>query len=294
MACAFAFCSGVRSGLLPAAASADEPSAAVTYSAPADCPDSAAFIALLTTRAAGSWRFREGTGDPQFVVEIREAREGKLGRLRRRTGGRVSDAREVRAGSCQEVVQALALTTTLSLAAAVEEPGASPWRWNVGVGVAAVALLPPAPMLQARIHVETSPLQRNGLHAPDLRLILAHARNDLLSVGAARFSLSSIGVSACPLSWRALRVCLDGDAGVLAGAGRGVDRPRSILTWWTAAGALASARWILGRRVIFESFAGLRVPLRRTDFVFEMPRRPVASIPAACAVGGVSFARTIP
>ena len=135
---------------------------------------------------------------------------------------------------------------------------------------------------------------RNGFHAPDLRLTLAHARNDLVASGTARFSLSSIGVSACPLSWRALRLCLDGEAGLLSAAGRVVGQPRSVRTWWTAAGAVASARWTVGPRLIAESFAGLRVPLHRVDFVFELPRRPVATIPAVVVLAGVSLARTIP
>jgi hypothetical protein len=287
-------CTVFALGLLPAAASAGEPTVGVTYRAPVDCPDSAEFLALLTARAAGSWRFREGTGEPQFAVEIRDVGYGKLGRVRRRTGGRVSEAREVRAGTCRDVVQALALTTSLSLGTTAERSAARPWIWSAGVGAAALTLLAPAPMLEALFYVEADGARRNGLHAPDLRLTLAHARNDLVSAGAARFSRSSVGLYACPLSWRALRLCLRGEAGLLAATGLAVDRPRSTLSWWTAAGAVASARWTFGRWLILEPFAGLRVPLHRAHFVFEMPRRLVAAVPAAVVLGGVSLGRTIP
>jgi hypothetical protein len=285
-------------GLLPAAASAGDPAVGVSYRSPRDCPDAVEFIALLTTRTGGSWRFQQGAGDPQLVVEIRDAEAGKLGRLRRRIGGQVSEAREIRAADCRDVVQALALSAALSLGpAGIGSAGeARPWIWTAGVGAAALALLPPGPMLRASAHVETSAAGRgDGFHAPDLRLTLAHARNDLLTAGtAARFSLSALALRVCPLGWRALRVCLEGEAGLLAASGRAVDRPRSVLTGWTAAGVVASARWEVGRWLIAESFAGLQVPLRRADFVFEMPRRPVATIPAAVVLGGVSFARTIP
>jgi hypothetical protein len=281
-------------GLLPAVASAGQPTVGVNYRAPADCPDSAEFIALLEARAPGSWRFREGTGDPLFVVEIRDAGGGMLGRLRRRTGDRTSETREVHARSCREVAQALALTATISLGPAGAPSEASPWIWSAGVGAAALTLLPPSPMFEARVHVETGAPARNGFHAPDLRLTLAHARNDVRWLGPARFTLSSIGLNACPLSWHLLRLCLGVEGGLLAATGRAVDRPRSIRRWWTAAGAVASVRWTMARWLIVESFGGVRVPFRRADFVFEMPRRPVATIPPAVLLGGVSFARTIP
>jgi hypothetical protein len=282
--------------LLPGVSRAAEArTVGLSYRAPADCPDSAAFIALVSTRTAGGWRFRAGTADPELVVEIRGDGAGgaMLGQLRRRTGDRVSEAREVRAGGCREVVRALALSAALSLDPA-RESGSRPWIWSVGAGAAALTLLPPAPMIEARVHLEAGQARREGLPGAALRLTLAHARNDLVSPGAARFALSSIGLSACPLVWGPIRLHAGGEVGLLAAEGLAVERPRSIRRWWTAASALASARWTLGRALLVEAYGGARVPLGRVEFVLEMPRRPVASVPALVWLGGVSLARTIP
>jgi hypothetical protein len=296
-------------------AGADQRTVAVDYAAPPDCPRAAEFITLVSRRAAGSWRFREGGGAvTRFTVEIRDDGAGKIGRIRRTSPGEISEPRELVASNCREVVQALALTTALSLDTPQVGPGSptiaaarvappkvpvsSRRAWMVGLGLSALDLLPPGPMAEATMVLENRDREWPSgiaLHSPDLRLTLAHARNDVLaSASRAAFSLSTVTLAACPVGWSVFRLCGTGEVGVLAGRGIEVETPRSTRSLWLALGARAGARWALTRTLVIEAQASVRAPLRRTDFVFEMPLLPVAKVPAAVASGGVVVGVTIP
>jgi hypothetical protein len=273
-------------------AGAEPAKVGLSYRVPAGCPGWGEFTALLRQATGGGWRFEEDGGS-RFLVDVREEGDRKVGRLRRAAS---TGAREVRGTDCREIVQALALTTALSLEtprleiAPVTAPVISPYDrgWSATAGVAAVALLPPAPMLEARITLQAT---TGGL---DLRLAVAHARNDLLARGAAGFSLSVVAAGVCPLRWRALRLCLDAETGVLAAAGRQVERPRTSRLWWLAGGGTVSAAKTFSSSLSGELFVGVRRPLRRTDFVFESPRHDVGTVPSAVVAGGVALVRTIP
>jgi hypothetical protein len=138
------------------------------------------------------------------------------------------------------------------------------------------------------------------LHAPDVRLAVSHARNDLFGgPERARFTLSSAALALCPTGvglgqTAALRLCAAAEAGVLSGAGVSVAVPRTDRFLLAAAGANIGLRWAPTRRVTLEAQAGVTAPLRRTTFVFEMPRVEVARLPALVASGGITAGVTIP
>jgi hypothetical protein len=291
-----------------------EPTVGVEYVAPTDCPRVVEFIALVAARSPGSWRIREGDGELRFAIEIRDDAAGKVGRIQRTTARGPSAAREIAGNDCRELVQALALTTALSLEAshgaqappvataarAIERGTAQPSSrgWLVGAGISAVALLPPSPMAEATLFLERRDARWPtglALRRPDVRLTLSHARNDLLgSPEHASFSLSSAAVAVCPLGWSVLRACGTAELGVLGGRGIDLDSPRSSRSFWLAAGGLARARWPLSRWLEVEVQASLRVPLRQIDFVVERPRLTLASVPSVIVGGGVALGVAIP
>jgi hypothetical protein len=151
---------------LPARAA--PPVAAIRYSAPPECPGPSTFFSLLQDRTAGTWRVRAGDGDSGLVVEIRDGAAGKIGRVRR-TGHADQGAREIAATDCRDLVQALVLSTALSLdqqsaatglatiavAKSVAPPPEAPHSsWIVGGGALTTFLLPSQPMPQASLFIE--------------------------------------------------------------------------------------------------------------------------------------------
>jgi hypothetical protein len=308
-ACTPAVLMPVAACLLVAApfARAREPAIGIEYVAPADCPTLDEVVALVAARTAGRPSLPTGAGDPRFAIEIHAVAGGKVGRLERRGQHEVSEARRVRGRECREVVQALALTAALSLGplspstdAAISRTArlrAAPARtWSSGVALAALALLPPAPMSEVALFAQIGRLRDGrGIHSPDLRLTLAHARNDVLRRSdRAAFALSRATLAACPLGSSALRLCATGEIGVLDGQGIEVANPASSRTLWAAVGALAVARWRIGRRFLAETYGAVSVPLRRTDFVFRIPRVPVASVAEVVASAGLALGFSIP
>jgi hypothetical protein len=300
---------------LPAYLLAGEPLPQLEYVAPPDCPDARAFLSLVKARTGGVWETSSPlSGGPRFAVDIRGGAWGAIGRLRRIDLG-ASAAREVTGNHCQEVVEALALTTALSLAeppattvltglrpagdgAAAQTPSR---QWAVGLGIAAWALLP-RPMPGATLALDRHNRQwpaRFTVASPDLRLSFFHGRNHLLQdPGAAGFELTGAGLDVCPAGASggvlALRLCAIGQVGVLSGYGINVAQPRRVNAAWLATGLLGRLGLRLGRRVLLAAEAGAVVPLRRREFVFDRPRITVASVPAVVPQVGLSAALTIP
>jgi hypothetical protein len=131
--------------------------------------------------------------------------------------------------------------------------------------------------------------------APDVGLGLAVARSDLLAqADAARFTLATAAVGVCPIRWWALRACGTFEAGWLAAEGVNVARPSSERSFWAAAGAVVRAQARPWRRLVAEARVGVRAPLRRTDFVLDLPSRPAGSVPALVVDGGLALGFPLP
>jgi hypothetical protein len=301
-------------GSQPYPAGAAVPTASVQYLAPPECPGAASFLALLEDRRAGAWKVSTRDSQPDLVVEIRDGAAGKIGRVHRPRRA-AEGVREIAAADCGDLVQALALSTVLSLderersapvatAATTAAPpaGSAPAVWIAGAGLQSVSLVSSQPLPQVSLFLErgrrawpTGP----ALGRPDVRLALTHARNDVLSGGRADFTLSSAELTICPTSigftMRAgLRLCAAGTLGRLSGEGVSVTTPQTNRFLWAAAGAAARFRWAPGRRIVLEAQAGVVAPFERTTFVFEMPRVEVAKVPALVVSWGVMVGFTIP
>jgi hypothetical protein len=301
-------------GSRPFSASAAVPTAAIQYLAPPECPGAASFMALLEDRRAGAWKVSTGDGEPDLVVEIRDGAAGKIGRVRRPRRA-VEGVREIAAADCGELVQALALSTVLSLdertnaapaataaATAVTPPVSAPAVWIAGGGLQSLSLISSQPMPQVSVFLESGrrawPIGP-ALGRPDVRLALTHGRNDVLSGERAHFTLSSAELTICPVSigfttTAGLRLCAAGDLGWVSGEGVSVTTPQTNRFLWAAAGTVARLRWAPGRRVVVEAQMGVVAPFERTTFVFEMPRVEVARVPALVVSGGVMVGLAIP
>jgi hypothetical protein len=298
----------------PAPASAAHPTAAVQYRAPPECPGASAFLALLEDRTAGAWTVRIGDAAPDLVVEIRDESSGKVGRVRRPDHAD-EGSREIAAADCRDLVQALVLTTALSLeereAAATAPaivakvpPPAVPDRstWIIGAGVDTTLLFPSQPMPEASLFLERGRRAwPTGLAIvrPDTRLAITHARNDLFTSNRATFALSAAALTICPVSLgftraAGVRLCAAGELGMLSGEGVAVGTPKTTRFLWAAAGGGLRSRWSPGSRLTVEAQATLAAPFERTTFIFEMPRVEVAKVPAVVASGGLSIGFAIP
>jgi hypothetical protein len=317
---------GALIAVVSAAGSATaEGAPAIEYRAPGSCPDADAFLTLVEARAGTRWPSPSARDRPRFAVLIQDGPMGTIGRLRR-MDTTSSATREVTGRHCREVVEALALTTALSLTEAIAEaeestrtpPAAglrtgpitkrddpavrAPPQWAVGLGLGAWVLLPPRPMPVAALsldYLSGAWPARFTLARPDLRLTAFHGRNHLLRDQVrAGFELSGAALEVCPAGASGpglhVRLCATGQLGVLSGFGVEVAQPRTARSAWVAAGLLGRLGVRASQRVMVLIDAGALVPLRRTDFVFDGPRVEVASVPAVVPQLGVTVALTIP
>lgn len=95
-----------------------EPSGApaphIWYRSSAGCPDGTAFLARLTGRARSA-RLAQASDRIDFVVTLGGEGAESSGRLERQTEGSTVAVREIRAQSCDDVADVIALTLTLAL-----------------------------------------------------------------------------------------------------------------------------------------------------------------------------------
>jgi len=304
--------------LAPSAARARARVAGLDYVVPPDCPAWSELAATVARRTGGRWRVQLGAGEPHFTVEIADDPAGKIGFLRRSSGGASTTARELTAAACADLVQALALTAALSLDEERDDPAlgrparvlppppddSAPTAARalfLGLDASLGAILPPGPMSGAGLLVEWAERPRTdrprapALRAPDVALGVQHARNDLLGRSLdARFTLTTAALAVCPLSWVWLRACATAELGMLAAEGVRVAQPAVDRSLWAAAGAALRAGGEIGGRVRLEGHAGVRLPLRRTEFVFDVPREAVATVPGVVVDGGLAIGWAMP
>jgi len=285
--------------------------------APPECPGPFKFLSLVEERTAGRWQVRQSEGDSEFVVEIREGATGKVGRVRR-ADRPAEGAREIAAADCGDLVQALALSTVLSLDEVADArgggagtvvaakgsimPEAQHSSWMVGAGASNTFLLPSDAMPGVSVFIGNGRGRAPrgiAIGRPDLRLALTHARNDLFGGDRASFRLSDASLTVCPVGVGfgetvGVGICGVAEAGMLTGEGVAIGTPRTSRFLWAAAGGVARLRWAPGHRMVVEAHAGAVAPIERTTFVFEMPRVEVAKIPAVVGSAGLAVGWTIP
>lgn len=133
----------------------------VDYAAPDGCPDSSAFFGEVTARTP---RARAATaGEKARVLHVRVEKRGEahVGKLSIEEAGATSTAREVRGGSCGEVVGALGLVAALAV-----DPRASVAPRPAPAAAAAAAAGSPASSAPATTPEEKAAPEKDPANSP--------------------------------------------------------------------------------------------------------------------------------
>jgi hypothetical protein len=188
-------------------------------------------------------------------------------------------ARRVRAATCAEVADAVALVVALAVnpetpahhaSAPVRTgtriPGASgplppqrtgiarvgvtpkTWRFFAGADLALNGGVTPDVLAAGSPYLGWQ--ATDGILVPELRLsAIRSMSNEVVSNGQASFAWTAGRLDGCPVAWQsaAWRVapCVRIEAGAIQVETTGVPAPRTRLTGWFAAGALVRAEWDL-------------------------------------------------
>lgn len=257
-------------------AHAEEPvPVTVDYSVIDGCPSESAFWAALSSRSS---RVRRATNEDvatQLLVSVIVTPQGVLGRLQLARGLRVTEPRFVEATSCDQVVQALALTAALSVEAEAEPEELSPkppvpdpppytdrqldpapppppareherWQTSVRVGGLGAMLVDRHPSVGATLGIAFS-RQRQLLATQTLGLSVSTLTTSLLAADAnARFVLTEAELRGCPLTigeQLLVRPCLAFQVGTLDAHGQNVSDPESSEDTWWATGLSVEAEY---------------------------------------------------
>ncbi|HVU03300.1 MAG TPA: hypothetical protein VHE30_16185 [Polyangiaceae bacterium] len=131
----------------------------VTYAAPPDCPDEAAFLALVRARVGTGWEAPPGVLARTFEVRVASDAAASVARVDYADESGTPVSRTVTATTCTDVVAGIALVTALAIDArlAHPEPAAPP--------VSPIpAPLPPPPVLAPPPPAHASEPAPPGLH----------------------------------------------------------------------------------------------------------------------------------
>ncbi len=277
----------------------------VTYAAPPACPDVGAFRASLDARVAQAPSAPSARFPGSIDVRIEPSPgTGYRGTLRvRDTDGTVS-ARQVGAAACDELVDALAFVTALTMGLAPPPPPPRPppprppepavlptpvplrpvpgpargqggWRVGLGVDATALSFVGPEVRFGAEPYLALA-LDTRHLFAPAFRLegvFLGSETIQPASGGIASLTFTAGRVEACPIRWRpvprvGLVPCAAMRAGVLRGVGTAIPNAKDTNEPWLSVEAAGRVEWEILDWLIVEAQGGGSVPLFRYEFYF--------------------------
>ena len=170
-----------------------------------------------------------------------------------------------------------------------------PFTIAVGVDTQVGSGATPGVMFVVPIFVDIASSTHTGF-APSARVRFAHAESSShLSNAGASFSWNAGTLDVCPLTAAAAALhfdaCARGEAGVVGGAGTGVEPARSATRPWWSAGAATRGRARVAGPIFAELEATLQAPISRDRFTVEpdvtLFRAPPVSWGAAVGLGGV-------
>jgi hypothetical protein len=263
----------------------------VQYRASAGCPGVERFeeqVAARTRRSAAlPFEVRE--------VEVEALVEGARGRLVLSGRGQET-TREIRAATCAEAVEALALIVAILLDPEADtrphltlrtEPRANrrsePARprpinrsyWGAGVEWSVLGGLAANPVQGPRVFIEIGrpPPER---WFPSLRLSGLRATSGSMEqagVGTAALRLHSARIDGCPLRWSnqmaSIEPCLAIEAGMLRADSNGLQGSRAQALGWAAVNGLARGVLRYRERLTLHADLGIGLPLTRYRFRFS-------------------------
>jgi hypothetical protein len=254
-------------------------------------------------------------------VEIEQGASEYRGRLTVRDRDDAEATREVRGERCEEVVDALAFLSALSVdllqaqasneplpaATAAPEPTPAPaetprertrqpsgsqLRWTAGAQAEGVSYVGPGVQLGAGLFAEAG--FGAGVLAPAVRVTASWIQSRSISVqsgGDATLSVATSRVEACPVRlpgrghlW--IAPCAGLELGVIQGQGEDVANAHGGTRLWVAADALTRLTWDVVGPLAAELQAGVTVPFVRHEFTFS-PDVGIYQPPAVGAFGGI-------
>ena len=172
-------------------------------------------------------------------------------------------------------------------------PDARPWHpahgsLAAGGGAVTSGGVGPGAMLGGTIFAEVG-LPARSPWQPAVRIGAQRASSSTVHAGAsgaARFTWTVATLDACPLRWSrgrfSLSPCARVDAGVLAGSGSSIARPRDDSRLWLDAGAVARGEWAFAPPLFLGADAAALVAITRPRFHFDVPD---VTVDQAAAVG---------
>jgi hypothetical protein len=259
-------------------------------------------------RAEGAVSAAEGETARTFELTIERVASALHGTLVVREPGGATASREVRGGSCVEVIGALAFFASLALASRTQQVAAPP-------PPPPPPSPPPPPPKVTRVAAPPAP--RVGAHVSRWRLAIVPALDVSQGVGGAFYAdVSREGASGPTPAFRAGALYVDaGPAPDLArmaaradvcplridrldlfahlcaraelGSLRAASAVREVRLLWWGVGALAGMRWNLGPRVFLQADVGLLVIPEAPRFVLE--GGAVREVPFVTPTAGIAF-----
>lgn len=297
----------------------------VEVEAPTECATAESFVARVRARTARARAAREDDEGPTYRLSVVSA-NGRVNGILVADGG---EPRTLSGTSCNEVVEALAITVALAIDAESPEPVDFPSTrpaastnpaapapvsrtreaagaetlstvWSAGAGVeasvtsmGALALLP-TPALFAELGPHATPLL-----TPRFRASVATFAGDLNpGDGRAEFRWWVGRLDGCPLQVRITerlvgRPCIGAEIGALSAKGLGISQASSSQSAWLAARGLATVAWSAVGNLSFTANVGFSVPITRERFLFA-PSEVVFTAPALAPFAGIAAAVTFP
>lgn len=299
---------------LSSAALAQTGSVHIDYAAPPVCPSERAFRERLDARIREAPAEPTGRSLRALTVRVAARDGGFAGELRVRDADDEESVRRVNAPTCDELLDALAFLSALSMGIVTREPAirtptpaaapASPdppppsegerlapvepsrRGFSIGAGAATSSHVGPVVGFGEEAFVEVS-YQRESFFALVLRLSgsrIAGASIDAAGGGSASLTLTSVRVEGCPLRVRPVRTlallpCLGARVGSLHGDASAIERAHSDTELWVAAELLGRVQWApLVSWLALEAEVGASAPFSRYEFAFA-PSRTLSKTP---------------
>jgi hypothetical protein len=269
------------------------------YSAPSSCPGEITFRTQVSGRTS---RVTFGPEGEKLVVRIVRAGGAFVGRA----SGAVE--KEVRATTCDEVVAALAIVTSLAFEPPPEAPTPST-STGTGTGTAtatATTMPPPRPIRKSAVGVGATigvvrdfGLDYGGFiegSRDDLsvRLGVVHASRSVSAPfgGSLDLGLTTGRASVCPIAFGFLSPCVAGEVGALVG--KPLDIPSATTARRTWAAIDLALRFTFPLGPLFAELEGyVGAPLTRDRFVVAGSPAPEEVFRAAAVRFGATFARGV-
>jgi hypothetical protein len=313
------------------AEAAEDATPDVQYVVPAACPDVRTFRERLDARVAGASKEAVSKSLRAITIRIDETPAGYSGSLVIRDTDGAASTRELSAPTCDEVVDAFAVLSALTMGivasgslvpprveskpppARVPAPPpprsppapASPrdrWRFSVGADVTIVTFVGPTLGVGPEPFVDLS-REGRSLLSPAFRLSGARIGGEGASAGggSASLALTALRLEGCPLRlpfarnlWGA--PCLGVRAGAAQGNGTIGSQSQGATELWLSLELLARVRWAPWDWLVFEAQGGGSAPLFRYEFYFapDAPQNGLYETPVLGAFFGGGVGVRIP